>query len=120
MLQEKKTNFNPRHKIIIMYHCIFIINDFDEFSPVAETSTDFFCERVQQQESPISVLKLLGFETFPITWIVSDSVLKNWVSKKVSDSVSEKNWYQRKYQIRYRKYLLSKKVSDSVSENVCY
>ena len=40
---------------------------------------------------------------------------KNLVSKKVSDSVSEKNWYQKKYRIRYHKYLVSKKVSDSVS-----
>ena len=28
----------------------------------------------------------------------------------------EKNWYQKKYRIQYRKFLVSKKVSDSVSE----
>ena len=55
-------------------------------------------------ECDISVLILLGFETFPTFWMLSDSVSKkfgikksigfgigkNLVSKKVSDSVSEK------------------------------
>ena len=62
----------------------------------------------------------IGFETFPVFWLVSDSVSKkfgieksigfgigrNLVSKKVSDSVSEKIWYRKKYRIRYRKYLV--------------
>ena len=46
-------------------------------------------------ECNVSVSKLLGFETsrfrnFSIFLVVSDSVSKNLVSKKVSDSVSEK------------------------------
>ena len=48
--------------------------------------------------------------------MVPDSVLKNFGIEKVSDSVSEKIWCQKKYRIRYRKYLVLKKVSDSVSE----
>ena len=55
-------------------------------------------------ECDVSVSKLLGLETFPIFGIVSDSV-----SKKI--------WYRKKYRIRYiGKNLLSKKLSDSVSE----
>ena len=54
-------------------------------------------------ECDVSVSKLLGLETFPIFGIVSDSVSKNLVSKKVSHLVSEKNWYREKYRIWYRK-----------------
>ena len=43
---------------------------------------------------------------------------KNLVSKKVSDSVLEKKWYQKKYRIQYWKNLVSKKVSDLVSEKI--
>ena len=43
---------------------------------------------------------------------------KNLVSKKVSDSVSEKIWYRKKYRIRYRKYLVLKKVSDSLWKKI--
>ena len=75
-------------------------------------------------ECDVSVSKLLGFETFPIFGIVSDSVSekfnieksigfgigKNLVSKKVSDSVSEKFGIEKKYWTRYQKNLLSKKA----------
>ena len=70
----------------------------------------------------VSVSKLLGFETFPFLrwfWI---QYQKNLVSKKISDSVSEKFgieksigfgieniWYRKKYRIRYRKNLVSEK-----------
>ena len=101
------------------------------------------CKAYSYPECDISVSKLLDFETFPIFWMVSDSVSKkfgieksigfgigkNLVSKKVSDSVSEKFgiekvsdsisekiWYRKKYLIRYRKNLVSKKVTDSISK----
>ena len=61
-------------------------------------------------ECDISVSKLLGFETFPIFWMVSDSVSKNLVSKKVSDSVLKKNWYRKKYWIRYQKKMVLKNI----------
>ena len=56
----------------------------------------------------VSVLKNFGIEN-------SNGIgfKKNLVSKKVS--VSEKNWYRKKYRIRYRKKLVSKKVLDLVS-----
>ena len=38
------------------------------------------------------------------------------VSKKVSVSVSKKNWYQKKYRYRFRFFLVSEKVSVSVSK----
>ena len=47
--------------------------------------------------------KLLGFETFPIFWIVSDSVSKKFgIEKSIEFGIGKK--------------LVSKKVSDSVSE----
>ena len=78
----------------------------------------------------------IGFETFPVFWLVSDSVSKkfgiqkiigfgigkNLVLEKVSDSVSEKFGIKKsigfgignildrkKYRIRYWKYLVSEK-----------
>ena len=53
-------------------------------------------------ECDVSVSKLLGFETFPFFDGFGFGI--------------EKIWYRKKYRIRYRKNLVSKKVSDSVSE----
>ena len=71
--------------------------------------------RILITECDVSVSKLLGFETFPFFWWFRIRYRKNLVSKKLSDSVSEKfgieksigfgfgkNWYRKKYQIRYR------------------
>ena len=77
------------------------------WSPVTPPRYDLSLKTVTLPECDISVSKLLGFETFPIFGIVSDSVSekfgikisigfdigKNLVSKKVSDSVSEIIWY---------------------------
>ena len=49
------------------------------------------------------VSKLLGFETFPIFWIVSDSVSKQFGIERSIGFGIEKIWYRKKYQIRYRK-----------------
>ena len=51
-------------------------------------------------------------ETFPFFAMVTDSVSKKFGIEKVSDSVSEKKWYQKKYW----KKLVSKKVLESVSK----
>ena len=71
----------------------------------------------------------IGFETFPIFWMVSDSVSKkcgiekstgfgigkNWFKKKVSDLVSQKFGIEKSIGFGIEKILYRKKVSDSVS-----
>ena len=64
---------------------------------------------VVQAECDVSVSKLLGFETFPIFRIVSDSVLKKFGIKKSIRFGIGKNLVSKKYRIRYRKNLVSKK-----------
>ena len=66
----------------------------------------------------ISVLKLLGFETFPIFLMVSVSVSEIFGIEKSIGIGFEKIWYRKKYRIRFRKILVSKKVS--VSEKIWY
>ena len=62
----------------------------------------------------------IGFETFPVFWLVSDSVSKKFgIEKSIGFGIG-KIWYRKKYRIRYRKKLVSKKVSDSVSERIWY
>ena len=56
------------------------------------------------------------FGNFSIFFMVSDSVSKTFCIEKSIGFGIEKIRYQKKYRIRYRKNLLSKKVSDSVSE----
>ena len=47
-----------------------------------------------QSECDISVLKLIGFETFPIFWMVSDSVLKKFgIEKSIGFGIKE-IWYR--------------------------
>ena len=50
----------------------------------------------------VSVSKLLGFETFPFFRWFRIRYRKNLVSKKVSDSVSEKFGIGKKFRIRFR------------------
>ena len=84
--------------------CILLLNlDCLSVKKVLSRSADIIHILRMHAECDISVSKLLGFETFPIFWMVSDSVSKkfgieksirfgtgkNLVSKKVSDSVSE-------------------------------
>ena len=61
-----------------------------------------------------------GFETFPVLWLGTDSVSKKFgIEKSIGFGIG-KIWYRKKYRIRYRKNLVSKKVSDSVSEKIWY
>ena len=62
-----------------------------------------------QPECDISVSKLLGFETFPMFWMVSDSVSKKFgIEKSIGFGIGKK-LVSKKYRIRYRKYLVSEK-----------
>ena len=63
----------------------------------------------------VSVSKLLGFETFPFFLMVSDSVSLFFGIEKSIGFGFVFFWYQKKYRIRFRNFLVSKKVSDSVS-----
>ena len=54
-------------------------------------------------ECEVSVSKLLGFETFFIFWMVSDSVSKEFGIEKSIRFGIVKIWYRKKYRIRYRK-----------------
>ena len=48
---------------------------------------------------------------FHISGGIGTGIGKFWYRKKVSEPVSEKIWYQKKYRYRYRKYLVPEKKS---------
>ena len=63
-------------------------------------------ETIRDPECDVSVSKLLGFETFPIFGMVSDSVSKRFgIEKSIGFGIG-KNLVSKKYRIRYRKYLV--------------
>ena len=68
-----------------------------------------------QAECDVSVSKLLGFKTFPFFRWFRFRYRKNLVSKKVSDSVSEKFGIEKSIGFGIGKIWYRKKVSDSVS-----
>jgi len=57
----------------------------------------------------------IGFETFPVFWLVSDSVSKKFGIAKVSDSVSEKIGIEKSIGIGIQNIWYQKKDSDSFS-----
>ena len=62
-------------------------------------------------ECDISVSKLLGFEIFPIFWMVSDSVSKKFgIEKSIGVGIGKK-LVSKKYQIRYwKKFGIEKSI----------
>ena len=79
-------------------------------------------------ECDVSVSKLLGFETFPFFWVVSDSVSEKFGIEKSIGFGIEKNWYRSTFGYfgwrfgfetsRLRNFSFFRIVSDLVSKNV--